>query len=158
MATRPKNGNVFIGAYDGNNGAVLDGQSKTSHAFHGTAHHVVIKNLIIQNYTAPAQYGMIQIWGPYALIQSNEITRATAGAGVWVGSYALARYLPDARRTGMTETVRRWREAPPGLFPLPHPSWRTTGWERRNPWFTAETLPDLRRRVAAAISAAGRAA
>ena len=24
---------------------------------------------------------------------------------------------------------------------LPHPSWRTIGWERRNPWFEAELLP-----------------
>jgi uracil-DNA glycosylase len=30
---------------------------------------------------------------------------------------------------------------------LPHPSWRTTGWQRRNPWFEAELLPELRARV-----------
>jgi hypothetical protein len=89
QSVRPKNGNSFIGAYDGSNGAVLDGQSRTPHAFHGTAHHVVIKNLIVKNYTAPTQYGMVQIWGPYALIQNNEITGATAGAGVWASSYAL---------------------------------------------------------------------
>ena len=89
QSVRPKNGNVFIGAYDGSNGAVLDGRSRTTYAFHGTAHHVVIKNLIVKNYTAPTQYGMIQIWGPYALIQNNEITGATQGAGVWVSSYAL---------------------------------------------------------------------
>ena len=58
-------------------------------AMHGTAHHVVIKNLIVKNYTAPTQYGMIQIWGSYALIQNNEITGATQGAGVWASSYAL---------------------------------------------------------------------
>ena len=89
QSVRPKNGNVFIGAYDGTNGAVLDGQSKTTHAFQGTAHHVVIKNLIVKNYTAPTQYGMIQLWGSYALVQNNEITGATAGAGVWASSYAL---------------------------------------------------------------------
>ncbi|HMF66963.1 MAG TPA: right-handed parallel beta-helix repeat-containing protein [Phyllobacterium sp.] len=89
QSVRPKNGNVFIGAYDGINGAVLDGQSRTTYAFHGTAHHVVIKNLIVKNYTAPQQYGMIQVWGPYALIQNNEITGATQGAGVWASSYAL---------------------------------------------------------------------
>jgi len=89
QSVRPKNGNVFIGAHDGTHGAVLDGQSKTAHAFHGTAHHVVIRNLIVKNYTAPTQYGMIQIWGPYTLVQNNEITGATAGAGVWASSYAL---------------------------------------------------------------------
>jgi len=34
------------------------------------------------------------------------------------------------------------------VIPLPHPSWRTTGWERRNPWFQAELLPELRACVA----------
>jgi hypothetical protein len=48
---------VFIGAYDGSNGAILDGQSRVAHAFHGTAHHVVIKNLIVKNYTAPRSMG-----------------------------------------------------------------------------------------------------
>jgi uracil-DNA glycosylase len=32
--------------------------------------------------------------------------------------------------------------------PLPHPSWRTIGWARKNPWFETEMLPDLRARIA----------
>jgi uracil-DNA glycosylase len=32
-------------------------------------------------------------------------------------------------------------------MPLPHPSWRTKGWQRRNPWFDDDVLPELRRRV-----------
>ena len=28
--------------------------------------------------------------------------------------------------------------------PLPHPSWRNSGWLKRNPWFEAELLPVLR--------------
>jgi uracil-DNA glycosylase len=35
----------------------------------------------------------------------------------------------------------------PDYFVLPHPSWRTTAWERANPWFATELLPELRRRV-----------
>ena len=101
---------------------------------------------------APPRPECAPLWHPRLLPLLPEV-RLT----LLVGSYALARYLPGARRAGMTKTVRRWREAPPGLFPLPHPSWRTTGWERRNPWFTAETLPDLRRRTAVAL-AAGHAA
>jgi hypothetical protein len=102
QSVRPKDGNVFIGAYDGSNGAILDGQSRVAHAFHGTAHHVVIKNLIVKNYTAPTQYGMIQMWGPYALIQNNEITGATQGAGVWASSYALviANYIHNNAEEG----------------------------------------------------------
>ncbi len=54
----------------------------------------------------------------------------------------------------VTATVARWRDAGPDLIPLPHPSWRNTGWLRRNPWFEAELVPELRRRVAALIGPA----
>ncbi|MBB3174333.1 uracil-DNA glycosylase [Endobacter medicaginis] len=62
-----------------------------------------------------------------------------------VGSYAQAWALG---RGQMTERVRRFRDYLPQVMPLPHPSWRTGVWERRNPWFAAEVLPELRRRVA----------
>jgi uracil-DNA glycosylase len=69
-----------------------------------------------------------------------------------VGLYAQARYLPDWRRLAVTERVRRWRGAPAPLFPLPHPSGRNNGWLRRNPWFEAELLPELRGRLATALA------
>ena len=48
----------------------------------------------------------------------------------------------------VTQAVADWR-APMvrGVFPLPHPSWRNTGWLKRNPWFEAELLSVLRARV-----------
>jgi uracil-DNA glycosylase len=65
-----------------------------------------------------------------------------------VGSHAIEHYLgPGA----MTERVARWRDFLPETLPLPHPSWRTIGWAKRNPWFEAELLPELRARVAAAL-------
>jgi len=73
-----------------------------------------------------------------------------------VGSYAIDYYL-EARGT-MTDTVARWRDFLPRYWPLPHPSWRTTAWERRNPWFAAELLPELRARVAQIVSAPARSA
>jgi uracil-DNA glycosylase len=52
----------------------------------------------------------------------------------------------------LTETVSRWREIAAGpaprAFPLPHPSWRNTGWLKRHPWFESEYLPVLRAEVA----------
>jgi uracil-DNA glycosylase len=70
-----------------------------------------------------------------------------------VGSYAIDYYLgTDAKRT-MTETVAAWRDYLPRFMPLPHPSWRTTLFEQRNPWFEAELLPALRQRVGALVSA-----
>ena len=62
-----------------------------------------------------------------------------------VGTYAQRLYWPNA--ASMTDAVRQWRQAPPGFVALPHPSWRTTRWEHRNPWFADELLPDLRRRL-----------
>jgi uracil-DNA glycosylase len=45
----------------------------------------------------------------------------------------------------VTARVTDWRShAARGSWPLPHPSWRNTGWLKRNPWFAAELLPDLR--------------
>ncbi len=45
----------------------------------------------------------------------------------------------------VTQAVAEWRShAARGIWPLPHPSWRTTGWLRRHPWFEAELLPALR--------------
>lgn len=68
-----------------------------------------------------------------------------------IGQYAIAWHLGDARKASLTETVAAFRDYLPGCLPLPHPSWRTGGWERRNTWFAADVLPELRRRVRAVI-------
>jgi uracil-DNA glycosylase len=68
-----------------------------------------------------------------------------------VGSYAIAYHLGTRAKASMSETVAHWRDYLPRYLPLPHPSWRTTMWEKRNPWFAAELLPALRRRVAALL-------
>jgi uracil-DNA glycosylase len=52
-----------------------------------------------------------------------------------------------AKAKAVSETVAAWRETAPAVFPLPHPSWRNTGWLKKNPWFAAELLPELRRAV-----------
>jgi uracil-DNA glycosylase len=67
-----------------------------------------------------------------------------------VGLYAQSAYLP-VRIGTLTEAVRRFATFPPAFFPLPHPSWRSTGWMRRNPWFYGDVLPALQSRVAAAL-------
>lgn len=64
-----------------------------------------------------------------------------------VGGYAQAWHLGGARRESVTETVRAGLEYLPRFLPLPHPSWRNTGWLKRNPWFEAEVLPVLRAEV-----------
>lgn len=70
---------------------------------------------------------------------------------VLAGQYAQAHYLGKDRRRTLTETVKHWRDYGPRFFPVPHPSWRSGNIIRKNPWFEAELLPDLRARVAALI-------
>ena len=63
-----------------------------------------------------------------------------------VGSYAQKKYLGKSMAKTMTETVRAYRmHLENGFWPLPHPSWRTTMWLKKNPWFEEEVLPELRR-------------
>lgn len=61
---------------------------------------------------------------------------------ILVGGYAHKYHL--GVKTGVTDTVKAWRDHAPRLFALPHPSWRNTAWLRKNPWFEADVLPELR--------------
>ena len=63
---------------------------------------------------------------------------------VLVGGYAHDWHL---KAKGVTQTVQRWRDFIPDAVPLPHPSWRNTGWLKKHPWFEADVLPWLRGRV-----------
>jgi len=64
-----------------------------------------------------------------------------------VGHHAQLYYLGRRRKATLTATVRAWRDYMPEFLPLPHPSWRNTGWLKQNPWFASEILPELRRQV-----------
>lgn len=68
-----------------------------------------------------------------------------------IGQYAQAYHLRERRKRTLTETVRAWREYLPRHLPLPHPSPRNNLWLRRNPWFEAVVVPELRRRVAMSL-------
>ena len=70
------------------------------------------------------------------------------GLTLLIGQYAQERYLGPRRAKSMTETVHLFAEyLPDGLLPMPHPSWRNTGWIKKNPWFESDLLPVLRERV-----------
>ena len=68
-----------------------------------------------------------------------------------IGIHAQKHYLGRAREKTLTATVRAHAQYQPRFFPLPHPSWRSTGWMRKNPWFEAEVLPILREAVRDAL-------
>ncbi len=70
-------------------------------------------------------------------------------------------------KPNLTDTVADWRairaaraHGPEGgvatvVYPLPHPSWRNTGWLKRHPFFEEELLPQLKADVARALQDAG---
>ena len=92
---------------------------------------------------APPRRDCAPLWHPRLLPLMPHIQLTLV-----VGSYAMARLLgPGA----MTSHVHNFRRHLPRFFPLPHPSWRTIAWEKRNPWFTAELRPELSTRVAALV-------
>jgi uracil-DNA glycosylase len=69
-----------------------------------------------------------------------------------IGTYAQAWHLGRDRRASLTETVADWRAifdrpGPRRYMPLPHPSWRNTGWLKRHAWFEAELLPVLQAQI-----------
>ena len=82
-------------------------------------------------------------WHPRLLPLMPEIALTLA-----IGGYAQARLLGPGT---VDDRVRRFRDFLPAMLPLPHPSWRTIGWERRNPWFEAELLPVLRQALRALL-------
>lgn len=71
---------------------------------------------------------------------------------VLIGFHAQKWHLGERMRRNLTETVADWRsyareDATPRYLPMPHPSWRNSGWLKRNPWFEAEVVPYLRAEV-----------
>ncbi len=75
-----------------------------------------------------------------------------------IGQYAQSYHLGKRRQKTLTETVLHWRdffEAPDEndrrILPLPHPSWRNTGWLKRNPWFEHDLLPELQKLTASLL-------
>ena len=66
---------------------------------------------------------------------------------ILVGKYTQEYYLADRVGRNLTETVRHWHKYLPEFFPIVHPSPLNFRWQAKNPWFEAEVVPELRRRV-----------
>jgi uracil-DNA glycosylase len=77
-----------------------------------------------------------------------------------IGRYAQAYHFaragaplaPSARLEEIVRAPLRRTRTGHALLALPHPSWRNTGWLKRNPWFEVDVLPALRGAVAEAIA------
>jgi uracil-DNA glycosylase len=98
------------------------------------------------DYPPPARCAVLWRKPLLAALPNVELT-------LLVGSHAQAWALGAGMKANMTDTVAAWRDyIDDGIVPLPHPSWRNTGWLKRNPWFDAEVAPYLRRRVAGILA------
>ena len=69
-----------------------------------------------------------------------------------IGQYAQKYYLKENAERNLTETVRKFEQFLPAIFPLPHPSPRNNIWQRKNPWFQQDLLPELKRIVKKTLS------
>ncbi|MHA1536257.1 MAG: uracil-DNA glycosylase family protein [Alphaproteobacteria bacterium] len=85
-------------------------------------------------------------WHPPLLAAMPDISLT-----LLVGQYAQANFLGKRRKRTLTETVRAWRDYLPQYVPTPHPSWRSTNWLKKNPWFETEILPEIRQRLHALL-------
>lgn len=75
---------------------------------------------------------------------------------ICLGAHAMRWHMREHWPGSVDAAVKDWRiglALTPAVIPLPHPSWRNSGWLKRNPWFAAELLPELRARVARLLAA-----
>lgn len=73
---------------------------------------------------------------------------------ICLGRHAQHWHMGELAGPAMADTVANWRaglKRTPKVLGLPHPSWRNSGWLKRNPWFGEELLPVLRREVRKAL-------
>ena len=96
---------------------------------------------------APPRPECAPLWHP-PILDALPNVRLT----LLIGQYAQKHYLGKNRKKTLTTTVESYKQYLPTLFPLPHPSWRSQIWMKKNPWFETDVLPVLRSRVGAAMT------
>jgi len=100
----------------------------------------------VQGGDAPPRRECAELWQDklFAALPAFPLT-------LLIGSYAFDWHLKGRARRTVSETVKAWRDYAPTIIPLPHSSWRNNAWLKKNPWFEADLLPYLRRRVRAVL-------
>mgnify|MGYP000966420905 CR=1 FL=1 len=89
------------------------------------------------------------LWHPLILPLLRQV-RLT----LLVGSYAQKLFLRANRAPTLSATVANYRQYLPDYLALPHPSWRSIIFERKNPWFGEEMLPHAKDLVQQALKQA----
>lgn len=62
---------------------------------------------------------------------------------ILIGQYSQELYFGARGKKTLTETVRAYNEYLPNFLPLVHPSPRNNIWQKKNPWFKSELIPEL---------------
>ena len=70
-----------------------------------------------------------------------------------VGKYASDYYLKKRKKRNLTETVAAYKDYLPDYFPIVHPSPLNFRWQKKNPWFVEQVVPELQRRVQKILAA-----
>jgi len=78
---------------------------------------------------------------------SIDVSLTNVDLTLLIGQYAQKYYLGLAKKKTLTETVENYKSYLPQFFVLPHPSPRNNIWMKKNPWFKATVLPDLKEAV-----------
>lgn len=66
---------------------------------------------------------------------------------ILIGQYAQKYYLGDKLKPTLTETVKNYTTYLPQYLPLVHPSPRNKIWQKKNPWFEKDVVPQLQKIV-----------
>lgn len=91
-----------------------------------------------------------QLWQEKLSAQLPDIRLTLA-----IGQYAIHHHLGKQKKATLTQTVQNWRAyLGQGVIPLVHPSPRNLMWRRKNPWFEAEVIPQIRLKVWEALEPA----
>ena len=103
----------------------------------------------------------VVVVGATGFVGRNLVARLANFVPEVVAVSPSGRIVVGAPRADRAQIGGAWRAAlaapaRPRLLPLPHPSWRNTGWLRAHPWFEAECLPALRDEVRRVLDASPR--
>ncbi|WP_165329099.1 uracil-DNA glycosylase family protein [Streptococcus tangpeifui] len=90
----------------------------------------------------PPRKGFAQKWHPLILQELPDISLT-----LLIGNYAQHYYLQQKPSVKLTDNVKAYKDFLPDFFPLVHPSPRNNIWQKKNPWFKEEVLPDLKKLV-----------
>ena len=66
---------------------------------------------------------------------------------ILIGQYSQKKYLGSNFKPTLTENVKNYTQFLPEFLPLVHPSPRNKIWQKKNPWFEIEVVPELQKIV-----------